>query len=104
MQKNQKTEELPKSDFAAISHDSDFKAQIYSAWNIPIATNEFRVELSRSIHVASNPKWVLPNPRRAKVAPREKQAVFAPKRDSPAAVKPPGYHYVRLAVARYPRN
>jgi hypothetical protein len=33
LQKSADLEELPKPRTSAISHDSDFKAQIYSVWN-----------------------------------------------------------------------
>ena len=39
MQQIPETERLPKPVKSAISHDSDFKAQIYSVWNFPKATN-----------------------------------------------------------------
>ena len=42
LQNIQKTETLPKSDFSAISHDTDFSPQIYSVWNFPKATNAVR--------------------------------------------------------------
>ena len=39
LQKIRKTEELPKSEKSAISHDTEFNHQIYSVWNFPKATN-----------------------------------------------------------------